>query len=342
MSSKRPGVLKILGIILLIAAFMEAIVVCVIWSNPAWRKLATDWVVNPDRETRKVAQKADSAHWDEKLFDFNVSNYPNLPEVYLQRAQYRSLKGKYKEAIEDCDHALALSGKSESIESGVTTAFKPITKVSLLSMIYSERAEAKMHLSQLPDAAADFDKAVQSDAASPRIYSLQADCYLRMNDFKKAIRSCTNGIKNNPKSAVLFSWRADARDRNKEPELAVNDIDTAIALDPESASYYVQKCSYLSGKDDAKALIAVDKAIDLNPDRVTAYDWKISILLRQKRYDEALAAADKGIEHKPHNRRLKHLKEKIATERASDKGDNKGDNSLVRTDKQLQESEPNN
>jgi tetratricopeptide (TPR) repeat protein len=322
MSSKRPGVLKVIGIILLVAALMEAIVVAIIWSNPSWRKLATDWVMNPERETRKVTRTADSAHWDEKLFDFNVSNYPGVPDVYLSRAQYRALKGKYKEAIEDCDHALALASKSESGESAFSTAFKPISKATLLGMIYTARAEAKMHLNQLPEAAADFDKAVKSDPAPARVYSLQADCYMGMHDFNKAISSCTDGIKNNPKSDFLYSWRSDAHDRNKERELAVSDINKAIELQPETAGYYVQKCAYLSGTDDANALVAANKAIDLQPDRITAYEWKIFILRRQKKFDQALAAADKGLEVKPHSRRLKQLREKILADQDSHNADN--------------------
>ncbi len=319
MTAKRPGILKILGLIFLFSALVEAIVVCVILSNPQWRKLATDWVTHPERETRKVARTADNQHWDEKLFDFNISNYPESPDVYLQRAQFRNIKGKYKEAIEDCDRAKSLCIKTESGESAVTAVLKPISKKVLLGLIYAEKAHAEVHLKKLHEATADYKAAIESGDTATRVYTSLADCCMQMDDAPGAIACCTQGLEHNSDSQYLYSWRAYAYEHNEETEQALADVNKAIEIAPDVADYYDQKCRLLLGHDNEQALAAVNQAIKLKPDRILGYDWKICILINQKNYDEALRVADQGLQIKPHSQRLKALRENIIDHQKTDR-----------------------
>lgn len=95
----------------------------------------------------------------------------------------------------------------------------------------------------------------------------------KKGDFPTAMRHYNEAIKRNPTDPRLFRNRALCYSKLMEFQLALNDCDQAIKLDANFVRAYVQKGAILTlMKEQAKAMSAYAKAIELQPDCQEAID----------------------------------------------------------------------
>jgi tetratricopeptide (TPR) repeat protein len=104
-------------------------------------------------------------------------------------------------------------------------------------------------------------------------------------------------------------WREEAKPTKQENDAALASFEQALAVDPndadalagEAASYGFEHLFFPNPETDydAKVIGLADRAIALAPDNMLAYYAKSSYLVRSRRFDEALRAADTGLAINP-------------------------------------------
>jgi tetratricopeptide (TPR) repeat protein len=113
-----------------------------------------------------------------------------------------------------------------------------------------------------------------------------------LGNHKLAIADFSEAIGRDPSLIVAYFGRATAYEATGQGELATADLDKAIQLDPKMvAALYMQRGYALrSAHQYAEAIVAFDKAIDLNP------NWPLACFGRGASYEEKgdwiLAAAN--------------------------------------------------
>jgi len=157
-------------------------------------------------------------------------------------------------------------------------------------------ADIHLHSTDHRDkAVAEFQEILKVDPNNAAACRGLGYAYLQEKDFKQAgeyFRRAAQGDSKDPRvhyySALLMSREGDFADQSRLPEMT-KELETAIALDPNFAdSYMLLGLTEMYSRNAAKALEAMQKAVQLSP-RNEQYQYNLAHLYADNRqFDQAI------------------------------------------------------
>lgn len=148
-------------------------------------------------------------------------------------------------------------------------------------------------------ALADVDAFIKKFPYVPQSHILRALIYRTKDDAEKQLEDLNIALDFQPSNPGLLKWRAGLLLDSKEFEKAKRDAEGAILFqdDPEAEAYLAFAHYNLNHPDSA--LIAINKAIDLDYSYVPAYLYAGSFCLQEEEFDLALKYLNLGLRVDP-------------------------------------------
>ena len=252
-----------------------------------------------------------------KLNPVNVDAYNNMGGIY------RRLK-RYDESIEILNKALGFNKNISDIKYNLGFTYKLMGKndeaCDCFEYVISENPNdvlAYNHLGSIYATKKDYQKSssiykrgLQVDPNHPILQYNLARSYVATNADLDAFKAFEAALRAKPswKDAVKeYSALLNKYSRTKE---SCEVIQKAINLYPTDGHlYYLLGKSFLVQTDYESAVKSFEKAISLDKTNPSYYEKLIFAYEREKKYDEGLEVATKGIELFPNN--IKIMREKV-------------------------------
>ena len=165
-----------------------------------------------------------------------------------------------------------------------------------------KRAISYYYIEGMEDKAlADVDLFIKKFPYVPQSHILRALIYREKDDAAKQLEDLNIALDFQPTNAGLLKWRAGLLLDTKEYVRAKQDVQKAIFFqdDPEAEAYLAFSHYNLNHPDSA--LMAINKAIDLDYSYVPAYLYGGSFCLQEEEFDLALKYLDLGLRVDPQN-----------------------------------------
>lgn len=160
------------------------------------------------------------------------------------------------------------------------------------------RAEAYHAAGEDEKALADIDVASKAGPLPPQARLLRANVLRNRGEHNLVIAEAELLMKENPQSDFALVAAGKILSAEGQREKALQAMDRALAVHPASF-IYVNRSQVRAPSDFAGRLADLDEALKLQPNMPEALQFKAWILLRQKKYEEAIAAFDLAIANDP-------------------------------------------
>ena len=155
-------------------------------------------------------------------------------------------------------------------------------------------------LGKMTEAAAVFSEAIERDNTCPLSYQYRASARLNLRDYPGAIADLTAMIENGGSELQARYARAVTHELAGDPESAAKDRAVADALTPSEPFDFLSRGYSRRKKDPALALADYEKAAELDPNCLTAWQNQAAILADTLRDPgRALAAQEKAVAAAP-------------------------------------------
>ncbi|HEY9793634.1 MAG TPA: tetratricopeptide repeat protein [Candidatus Obscuribacterales bacterium] len=181
---------------------------------------------------------------DEALEDLNQSIKidPAQSVSHKTRALVHQRKRNFAAALADCDAALAINAKDDSL--------------------YFLKAETLFHLKDNEECLKNLDQAIELNPKLSGAFSSRGAIHGRLGNWEACIDDCNTAISLDPKSSTAYNNRAWAYAHLGQPELGLADVEEAIRLGPERATVLgTRGAVYVGLGRFAEALADLNKAI---------------------------------------------------------------------------------
>jgi tetratricopeptide (TPR) repeat protein len=106
---------------------------------------------------------------------------------------------------------------------------------------YNGRGQAYFQLKKIPEAYADFDKAIKAGIVTPKLFLNRGRCLVMLSRPQEAIPDLTRSLELEPNSPEAYFFRAAAREKTGDPENALRDYTQAIQLFPNYVEALVNR-----------------------------------------------------------------------------------------------------
>lgn len=215
-------------------------------------------------------------------------------EKYFRKKEYKKALQFYNKAIE----------KAEQINNKM-----------FLDMYYSSRAKINIKLKEKQNALIDINKAIE---LKPETYIY----YFERYEIKEALRDedgaredldiVFNILKKNDSEHIFKVYLANQKMKNEEFYEAAQ-----LLKDTDDIKYDNEKINsiklelYSMLHDDTNLLKAVNKLINIFPQRISYLDLKYNIYLNQKQNKKAIDVLNRILEIEPDNEYYKEIKTKL-------------------------------
>ncbi len=234
--------------------------------------------------------------------DRAVSIKPDWAQAYLDRGLVKSASGDLQGAADDaaaaarCDptYVWAYNNRASALhrlgrfDEAFVEANRAIQADPTLGLAYVNRAMARIGLKQEPEALADYRRACSVDP------SLSSDYRGNMVELQMSLALRSKG---GDLGDVRLQYDAGVAHYDKgEYQKAADAFDGALARIDDVAAFYLQRGLArlgLNRHDDAAG--DYRRAAALWPSFAMAWSNLAYVLLEQKKYDEAVAAAEQGL-----------------------------------------------
>lgn len=171
-----------------------------------------------------------------------------------------------------------------------------------MGRIYLLLGASHQSLGQLDQALNDYAKLGQLDPKSPQSPYLTGLIHLKQKNREAAIRSFTQASTVAPGFTLPLAQLVSIDLNAHQVTQALARIDRAIALTSESGPLcYLRGQIYLSMGSPEKAEAAFRRAIDLEPESISAYVALSRLYLSSHREDEALRRLSEALQKAPHD-----------------------------------------
>ncbi len=145
------------------------------------------------------------------------------------------------------------------------------------------------------EALADLMKATELDSKEPKYWMGLVQFYSRIPGREDQVeKAFVKAIETNTDNAALLVDYAGYLRRQKRNKDAEEQLALAIDRDPVLGNLALASY-YSSEKEDAKAFEALDRAIEARPSDSRPYIVKSRMLIRENKYEQALAILNKGL-----------------------------------------------
>jgi len=147
----------------------------------------------------------------------------------------------------------------------------------------------------LPRAKAAVDRALQIDDSLAEVHTSLAEIYQRQWRWAEAEQEFRRAISLNPNYPTAHAWFTMHLRIKRQFDEALRESKRAQELDPLSPILSVASI-YLLKNDVNSAIEQNKRAIEFDPSFPQAHRWLGLAYLKQRRYDEAIAELQKGVE----------------------------------------------
>jgi len=151
----------------------------------------------------------------------------------------------------------------------------------------------------------DFTRVIELDPNDSRAFNNRGVAYNLLADFPAAIADYSQAIELSPTSALLRANRANVYKRLHRSREAMDDINAALELEPNEHVYSVLCQIHLDSAQYQEALEAADRGLERVPEGSWLRRIRTEVLMRLKRYDDMLAEKSASVD------RAKTPKDKI-------------------------------
>jgi tetratricopeptide (TPR) repeat protein len=155
-----------------------------------------------------------------------------------------------------------------------------------------KRAVAYYSSGQWQPAIADMDKFIPEFPQSYQARILRALVYRELNDTDKQLTDIESAIELSGGDPQLLRWRGSLRMEKEEYELAKKDFKQIIQIQDDPEIEMNLALTYYSLQELDSALMAVNKAIELDGAYGPAYFYGGAFALEQEQYEQALKFLD--------------------------------------------------
>jgi tetratricopeptide (TPR) repeat protein len=214
-------------------------------------------------------------------FDKAIEIDPNNSKAWHNKGVSLSALGKYQDAIEAFDKAIEIDSKTDYL---------------FYSLMWKNKGLALSALGRYQDAIEAFDKAIEID---PRYGTPWHNKGLALSDlgrYEEAVVCYDKAIEIDPNNIVAALDKKMVLEQQEDKKFK-EEIDASINA---SECYNKGLALYELGMHQ-KALVAFNKALEINPNDAAAWYDKGLALHELGKYKEAIASFDKAIEFNPNN-----------------------------------------
>lgn len=164
------------------------------------------------------------------------------------------------------------------------------------------RGVAKYYLDDFVGAEKDCTEAIERNPYVVSIYELRGISRIRQEKYADAIDDYTQALKYDPENRGLWHNRVLCRIQSKEYDAALVELDTIVARWSNYAPGYAMQAEvYMEQGDTAKAIVALEKSLDVDPYDGSTWTMRSMISLSKKEWKEAEGFLDKAIHLLPRN-----------------------------------------
>lgn len=155
------------------------------------------------------------------------------------------------------------------------------------------KVQTQMRANDTAGALKTLDAAIAKSGSTARLYSTRAGVHLMRGEQQAADADLDMALALDPHDRVALRDKVAGLSNKGRYDDASIVLDKLILLDPGEADLYLQRANLRSALGNSEGALA-DLAIvtRLQPDNVDAQASKVSILTKDRRYPEALTAAD--------------------------------------------------
>jgi serine/threonine protein kinase/thioredoxin-like negative regulator of GroEL len=191
-------------------------------------------------------------------------------DVYAERARAYIQMSRNKEAIADCNRALASKPNNMLALSNRSIAYKSLNNCALSladanaylncnpndDVVLCLRAYDLITLGRYEEAVTDCTQAIKIDASKSEAYAQRAEAYDFLHNSKKAIVDATEAIQLN-RDPYAYAARGWALIQKGQYDQALSDLDTALQLQPKQPLALTVKARAMlaMGKTDLARLL---------------------------------------------------------------------------------------
>ncbi|MGK7910395.1 MAG: tetratricopeptide repeat protein [Synechococcus sp.] len=193
----------------------------------------------------------------------------------------------YTQAIETCAQAVDGNGRWGDTSPAETWFYQGV---------------ARSRLEQFPAAVSAFDRSIRLDNSQPAAWQEQGIVLARMKRYREALTSFEQAAQLQPESSSIQLHLCATLNRLAEYGAALAACQQAQAGDgnwqvEELARFWSEFGRSLEGNEQyEEALAAVNRAVGIAPDSITAWNNRAAVLWRLQDYDESLRSTDRALE----------------------------------------------
>lgn len=162
------------------------------------------------------------------------------------------------------------------------------------------RAVAKYNLDDFSGAEADCNEALQRNPYVVNVYELRGIARVQQKKYKEAVADYIRALRYDPENRGLWHNRVLCHIQNEEFDVALVEIDTMITRWSRYAPVYMMQAdAFMQKKDTAKAIIALDKSLEIDPYDAQIWAARSIISLSREEWEASEGYLDKAIHLQP-------------------------------------------
>jgi tetratricopeptide (TPR) repeat protein len=226
-------------------------------------------------------------------FDQALAINKDLVEVYVRRGSTYSVKGDNDKAIADCNQAIQLNPNYPEA--------------------YFWRGVAYGSKHEFDKGIADYNQAINLSPYYASAYGGRGFMYAFKGDYDKAIADATRAIQLNPLDAGAYSLRGGMYANKGEKDQAIADweLSLSIKFDPNVAGYLEKALvergmAYNNNKDFDRAFADFTTVLSINPNNSLAYVFRGFIYNDRGDLDHAIADWEAYLRINPDDEKMKN------------------------------------
>lgn len=223
---------------------------------------------------------------------------------------YQNIQGKYAEALEMVNKAIAIEPSDEGLwnikldalfnlkryQGTIDFADWCILKNAKNDFPYNKKGMALGMLGKVQLAIAQYSKALQIDPDNSNARLNRANNFFDISRYENAIKDYDIVLAANPGYSPGFNKRGMCYYFLKQPDKALADYNTAISLDPKQ-QYALSNLGnlYLDRKEYATAAGFFQRSVEVDPQYADGLIGLARVYTAQRNYNTAIQYAEKAI-----------------------------------------------
>jgi tetratricopeptide (TPR) repeat protein len=221
--------------------------------------------------------------FDNKEYDKAINSYtqaiqlePEFGQAYNNRGLAHHVLGNYDDALTDFNVAIKILPNSAEV--------------------YSNRGLAYLYKGDYEKAILDFEQSIQLRPNFSNAFYNRGLAYFNTGNYDQAVADFTNAIKLTPNLGSSINQGNENGDDATNSRVVNNLKAIQFGENDVAMAYTNRGCAYLYKGDFDKAILDIDKAVELQPDLSLAYYDRAGVYYSMGLYDKAIADYKKVVE----------------------------------------------